>query len=375
MELIDLPYWLGFSYIPHIGPVRFKQLESHFGSMEKAWNAGADKLEQAGLDKTSIQTIITSRPKINPGAKMEYMNRLGVRLITWHDSLYPDRLKEIHDYPAMLFIRGTITKEDNWALAIVGSRQPTIYGKQVSEEMAAELTRNGITIVSGMARGIDTIAHKAVLSAEGRTLAVLGGGIDCIYPPENNSLARQISMHGGVISEYPPGIHPRPEYFPQRNRIISGLCMGVLVIEAGETSGALITAHLALEQNREVFAIPGSILSTASTGSNKLIQEGAKLVQKVSDILEEFNLNIIINQDKAEAKNISPANETETILLEHLCIEPKHIDEICQQSNLPIHTVSSTLAMMEIKGMVKQIGTMNYVLIRDVDKGYTVTID
>jgi DNA processing protein len=369
----DIPYWLGFSLIPGIGPVRYGQLESHFLNLEEAWHAGTTALKQAGLDDSSIRSINQHRTNINLEANMEQMNRLGIQLITWHDPIYPARLKEIHDRPALLFVQGKIKAEDEWCLAIVGSRQPTIYGRQVSEEMATELAQNRITIVSGLARGIDTISHRATLAAGGRTLAVLGGGLDSIYPAENSELAKHIAQQGALISEYPPCMRPRPEYFPRRNRILSGLCLGVLVVEAGETSGALITAQLALEQNREVFAVPGSILSAASVGSNKLIQEGAKLVRRVGDILEELNLHALAHQ--MEMKTVMPTNDTEAILLKHLGIEPKHIDEICQESKMPAHAVSSTLAVMELRGIVKQVGTMNYALVREPGERYTVRVE
>jgi DNA processing protein len=373
MTLKDISYWLGFSLIPGIGPVKYGLLEAHFPNLEEAWHAGTAALKQAGLDDGSIHSICQLRNGINLEANMERMNRLGIKLITWHDPLYPARLKEIHDRPALLFVQGEIKTEDEWCLAIVGSRQPTMYGQQVAQEIAAELSQNRITIVSGLARGIDTIAHKACIGAGGRTLAVLGGGLDSIYPAENNALAQHVSQQGALISEYPPGIRPRPENFPRRNRIISGLCLGVLVVEAGETSGALITAQLALEQNREVFAVPGSILSAASVGSNKLIQEGAKLVRKVGDILEELNLHALAQQ--MEMKTVMPANDAEALLLRHLGIEPKHVDEICRDSKMPAHTVSGTLAMMELRGVVKQVGTMNYALVREPGETYTVRVE
>jgi DNA processing protein len=373
MDTRDLKYWLGFSLIPGIGPVRFGQLEATFKTLEAAWQANPAELRKAGLDEAISRNINQTRPKIDLDTEMHRLEALDIRLINWHDSSYPSRLKEIHDRPALLFIKGEIKTEDEWCVSIVGTRQPTIYGRQVAEEMAAGLARNHITVVSGLAKGIDAISHKAALSAGGRTLAVVGGGIDNVYPVENIDLARQIGERGALISEYPLGTRPRPENFPRRNRILSGLCLGVLVIEAAESSGALITAQLALEQNREVFAIPGSILSSASRGTNKLIQEGAKCVICVSDILEELNLTAVSYQ--IEMKEVIPASDTEALLLKHLGAEPLHIDEICQASRLPAHTVSGTLAMMELKGMVKQVGAMHYILVREPHENYAVTID
>jgi DNA processing protein len=373
MDKHELKYWLGFSLIPNIGPTRFRQLETAFKTLEAAWCAGQAELKQAGLDESTARNIVQSRSKIYLDTEMQKMDNLNVRLITWHDKDYPARLKEIHDKPALIFIKGEIKTEDEWCVSVVGTRQPTIYGRQVAEEMASGLARARITVVSGLAKGIDAISHQATLSAGGRTLAVVGGGLDSIYPAENTDLSRRIAERGALISEYPPGTRPRPENFPRRNRILSGLCLGVLVVEAAESSGALITAHLALEQNREVFAIPGSILSHASTGTNRLIQAGAKCVTRVSDILEELNLTAAAQQ--IEMKQVVPTSETEVVLLKYVGTTPIHVDEICQASHLPTHTVSGTLAMMELRGMVKQVGAMNYVLVRESRENYAVTID
>jgi DNA processing protein len=369
----DNLYWLGFSLISGIGPVRFSQLENYFKDMAIAWEAGPGELKRAGLDEAVVHAINLQRPKINLEAEQAKLQRLNIQFCTYHDPTYPARLKEIHDRPAVLFVKGEIRPGDDWCLAVVGTRQPTIYGRQVAEEMAQALARSQITIVSGLARGIDALSHQAALTAGGRTLAVLGGGVDNIYPVENTELARRITEHGAIISEYPPGSRPRPENFPRRNRILAGLTLGTLVIEAGVGSGALITAQLALEQNREVFAIPGSILSPASSGTNKLIQEGAKLVRRVEDILEELNLTAVAHQ--IEMKEVIPTTETEAQLLKWLRAEPKHIDEICQQSKMPAHAVSGTLAMMELKGLVKQVGSMNYALVRDAQEKYIVIVD
>jgi DNA processing protein len=239
--------------------------------------------------------------------------------------------------------------------------------------MTSDLARSKITIVSGLAKGVDTIAHRAALDAGGRTLAVFACGLDIVYPGENERLARDIMEQGCLVSEYALGTRPRAENFPRRNRILSGLSLGVLVTEAGESSGAMITARMALEQNREVMAIPGSILSPVSRGTNRLIQEGAKLVRGYEDILEELNLTTVTRQ--MEMKEILPETETEAVLLRQLSTEPTHIDEVCQKSGLTAATVSGTLAMMELKGLVKQVGTMNYVLSREARHEYRVSVD
>ena len=369
----DIKYWVGFSLIPGIGRVKLAQLDNYFSSLDKAWQATTVDLKHAGLDKNSIRAVTSWRPKISLEAEMEKLNRFGVKVLTWHDQDYPSRLKEIYDYPPILYVRGSLLPEDEWCLAVVGTRRATVYGRQVTEEIVADLAQSKITIVSGLAKGIDSVAHQAALEAGGRSIAVFACGLDIVYPAENANLARRIMQHGALISEYPLGTRPKADNFPRRNRIMSGLSLGVLIAEAGETSGAMITARLALEQNREVFAIPGSILSPASNGTNHLIQEGAKLVRDYTDILEELNLTAVARQ--IEMKEVIPASDTESLLLKQLSAEPTHIDEICRSSGLSTSAVSSTLAMMELKGLVKQVGAMNYVLAREVRGEYRVRVE
>jgi len=369
----DVKYWVGFSLIPGIGRVRLAQLVNSFGNLEDAWRAEPAELKRAGLDSRVIHAITSARPKLSLEAEMEKLERYGVEVFSHHDSGYPARLKEIYDYPPILYVRGSLLPENEWCLAVVGTRRATAYGKQVTGEIVTDLARSKITVVSGLARGIDTVAHQSALEADGRTIAVFGCGLDMVYPSENATLARRIMEQGALVSEYPLGTKPRAENFPRRNRIMSGLSLGVLVIEAGKTSGAMITARLALEQNREVFAIPGSILSPSSSGANHLIQEGAKLVNNYTDILEELNLTAVAHQ--MEIKEIIPASDTEALLLKQLGSEPTHIDEVCRNSNLSISQVSSTLAMMELKGLVGQVGTMSYVLAREAREKYMVKVD
>jgi len=369
----DIKYWVGFNLIPRIGRVKLSQLESYFKSLEQAWQATPAELKRSGLDKGAVNAITQWRPNISLEAEMEKLERHGVRVLSFRDADYPSRLKEIYDYPPILYVKGSLLPNDEWCLAVVGTRRSTVYGRQAAEEIATDLARNKITIVSGLARGIDSIAHKSALEAGGRTIAVFGCGLDTVYPAEHASLAKDIIANGALISEFPLGTEPRKENFPLRNRIMSGLSLGVLVVEAGETSGAMITARLALEQNREVFAVPGSILSTTSRGTNHLIQEGAKLVSDYTDILEELNLTAVAHQ--MEIKEIIPASDTESLLLKQLGAEPTHIDEVCRSSGLPTSVVSSTLAMMELKGLVKQVGAMNYVLSREAREAYRVKVD
>ncbi len=369
----DIKYWVGFSLIPGIGRVRFTQLEEYFGNLESAWQAAPAEFKKAGLDRGVIQAISSWRPKISLETEMEKLDHYGVKVFICNAPSYPSRLKEIYDYPPILYVRGSLLPQDEWCLAVVGTRQATVYGRQVTEEIVTDLAQSKITIVSGLARGIDSIAHQTALAAGGRSIAIFACGLDIVYPSENADLARRIMQQGALISEYPLGTRPKAENFPRRNRIMSGLSLGVLVTEADERSGAMITAQIALEQNREVFAIPGSILSPASRGTNHLIQEGAKLVRDYTNILEELNLMNVARQ--LEMREVIPTSDTESRLLKHLGVEPTHVDEVCRSSGLPISTVSSTLVMMELKGLIKQLGPMSYVLTREVREEYRVRVD
>lgn len=364
-------YWVGFNLVPGIGPLKFRKLLGHFGSARRAWEAEAEELKGAGLDERSIQNLIAERQKVSLDQEMQKIAKSGSRLITWEDADYPPRLRTIHDPPPLLYLKGQFLPQDEWAVAVVGTRSPRPYGRQAVEEIAADLARSGITVVSGLARGIDSLAHRAALEAGGRTIAVLGSGIDVIYPEEHKTLAQAIEKHGAVISEYALGTPPVAENFPRRNRVISGLALGTVIVEAGENSGALITADYALEQGRELFAVPGNITSPKSRGTNELIQEGgAKLIFSAADILEELNLTMI--EEHRQAASVLPENETEALILNMLSQEPMHVDEIGRQTRLPIAEVTSTLTLLELKGLVRQVGGMNYTLAREARSPYTV---
>ena len=369
MDRNELQYWVAFGCVRQIGRARLLLLEAHFGQMEDAWKASPAALQEAGLKGAALSSLLAARDGVAPEEEMEKLDRLGIRALTWHDDAYPARLKEIYDRPALIYVRGQLTSADEWAVAVVGTRRATVYGRQVVEELADGLARNGVTVVSGLARGIDSISHRTSLKAGGRTIAVLACGLDLVYPPEHLKLAQEIAEQGALISDYPPGTQPRSEFFPRRNRIMVGLSLGVLIVEGDLKSGALITARSALDENRDVFAVPGSIYSPTFRGTNWLIQAGqAKLVTRVEDVLEELNLTMAGHQ--MEAKELLPADETEARLLRNLSSEPIHIDEVRRVSGLPISTVSSALAMLELKGMVRQVGTMNYVRARETRVKY-----
>jgi DNA processing protein len=360
MKSGEVKYWIGFNLIQGIGPAKFFLLLNHFGDLERAWEASASELAVAGLDRRSVEAIASRRSQISLEAELDRLEQYKVKVITWNDPQYPRRLKEIDSSPPVLYVRGSLLTDDECCIAIVGTRRASAYGRQSAEELAGDLARNGITIVSGLARGIDTVAHEASLQAGGRTIAVSACGLDMVYPSSNAALARRIIEQGALISEFPLGATPRAEHFPLRNRIISGMSLGVLVVEAGERSGALITAHQAAEQNREVFAVPGNIFSSSSKGTNNLIQEGAKLVRNCSDIFEELNLSVVAEQ--LEMKEIVPASDVESQLLSHLSSEGTYIDEICHRSGLPISAVSGIITMLELKGLAKQVGNATYAL-------------
>lgn len=361
--MLEAKYWVGFTLVPGIGPARLRRLLEHFGHIELAWRADPGEYVRAGLDSKSVESLVALRQRVDLDEQMERIERLGVDVITWEDQRYPERLKHIYAPPPVLYVKGQILPSDDWSIAVVGTRRASMYGKQVTEQIIAELVASRVTIVSGLARGIDSYAHHACLAAGGRTLAVLGSGIDVIYPPENAKLARQIIENGALISEQPLGTKPDAVNFPQRNRIVSGISMGTLVVEGDLGSGAMLTAGFALDQGREVFAVPGNVFHRTSKGTNALIQRGAaKLVVSAQDILEELNLTFAPQQ--MEVRDLLPANPTEAIVLKALSAEPLHIDEIGKLSDLPIAEVSAALAMMELKGMVRHLGGMNYVLAR-----------
>lgn len=352
-------YWLGFHMISGVGPARFRLLLRAFETLEEAWHAPAEALRQAGLDRRTVERITAARGRLDVEAELLRLETLGITLLTWNDPSYPRLLRAVDSAPPVLFMLGELAPADEWALAVVGTRYATGYGREVTRRLVTPLAKMGVTIVSGLALGIDGEAHRAALDAGGRTIAVLACGLDQIYPPEHRRLAREIIAHGALLSEYPLGTLPERRNFPPRNRLISGLARATLVVEAGSQSGALITARFAAEQGRDVFAVPGSILSPRQMGTNWLIQEGAIPVMSYEDIVRSLQLEMLpARQEAQRSLDISPAEST---LLACLGEEPLHVDELGRRSGLPIDVVSSTLTIMELKGMVRQMGGMQYV--------------
>ncbi len=355
-------FWLAFNLVDGIGTVKLQALLTYFGSIEAAWQASPRQLQKLGFDRRTTAAFLETRGRLDLDAELASVRDAGVTLLPLDSPRYPPYLKEVPAPPPLLYLRGSFIPEDHIALAVVGTRRLSSYGRQMARELTAGLVRQGITIVSGLARGIDTIAHRTALEMGGRTIAVLGSGVDQVYPPENRPLLEQILAfnQGAVLSEYPVGTRPQARNFPPRNRLISGLSLGTLVIEGDIRSGAMITARFALEQNRDVFAVPGNVTSPASQGPNALIREGAALVTCVEDILESLNLDHVVEQKAVQLA--LPDSAEEAALLPHLSRSPQHIDQISRAANLPSALVSSTLAILELKGVVQHVGGMKYAL-------------
>ena len=356
--IYDLLYLLT---IPQIGPGRIRKLFQVFSSVEEMLKAPVQKIVRVeGIDRKLAEQIKRGGDKAVVDQQLELLEKHQVQYMTIWDSAYPVLLKRISDAPVVLFYRGGFKETHQKAIAVVGMRSPSNYGKVATAELVRQLVRNEITIVSGMARGVDSIAHHTALQNGGETLAVLGCGMDCCYPPENHQLYLQIPEHGAVISEYFMGTGPDAVNFPKRNRIISGLSLGTLVVEAGNRSGALISALFALNQNREVFAVPGNMNSTRSSGCNRLIQQGAKLVLSVEDILEEIGENSI--PSRMQPKKI-PENlrQLEKIVLEKLSTDPKHIDRLVMELQEAPSTILAGLLTLELLGLVQQLAGKMFV--------------
>ena len=363
MTMEERAYWVAWAKVPGIGPARMRALLAHFGALGAAWTARAIDLRAAGLDERTTSNATGAFLTIDPAREWEQVVAAGLSVLTWEDDDFPDRLRTIASAPALLYVRGVLTADDTLAVAIVGTRRATAYGREVAHRLATDLAAVGVTVVSGLAKGIDGIAHDRALAAGGRTVAVLGHGLHTIYPTEHKSLAARIADgHGALISEYPLGARIDAANFPARNRIISGLALGVVIVEADRKSGALITADFAADQGREVFAVPGSILSPMSAGCNALIRDGARLVTGVDDILAELRLEIRREQHAIQqALPTLPGVPGAEALLGALGAEPCHIDDLCRASGLPISDVNGLLVQLQLTGAVRPAGPQLYV--------------
>jgi len=353
----DIFYWLALSLTHGLGSILIKRLLDRFKTPEAVFQAPLkDLIQIEGLGERVAGEI--RKGPFETAIKREFalLGKVGGTIVTLRDDAYPKRLKDIYDPPALLYVRGELRREDELAVAIVGSRKTSPYGRWFTEKIGRDLAGQGVTIVSGLARGIDSVAHKGALDGGGRTIAVLGCGIDVIYPSENRDLFNQIVERGAVVSEFPMGSRPEGGHFPRRNRIISGLSIGVVIVQASAKSGSLITAKYALEQGREVFAVPGNVGADGSRGTNQLIKEGAKLVESSADILEEVLPQWRREEEtaqKAEAPGLGLAGG-ERILYDLLAETPLHIDAIIRESQLDPGKVSSFLLNLELKGLISQ---------------------
>ncbi|KPL08433.1 hypothetical protein AMJ86_00600 [bacterium SM23_57] len=343
--------------IPGIGANKIRALVGKFKTVERILNARLKELVTVeGIDLKLAQRIRQRSDDDFVEIQMTLLEKANARIITFWDDDYPENLKKIYDPPTFLFARGEYKKEDKWAVAIVGSRLPSTYGKLVTEKFSKGLAKRGIIVVSGLARGIDTLAHLGSLQAGGRTIAVLGSGIDVIYPPENKKLVEKIEENGLILSEFPMGTKPDAVNFPRRNRIISGLSLGVLVVEAGVKSGALITANLALEQNREIFVVPGNINNPKSEGCNRLIRDGAKLVISDEDVIDELKPQLahLLNESRAKPQP-SNLSSLEAQMLNSLNTEQLHIDQIAINNRISTSQALGVLLSLELKDLVRQL--------------------
>jgi len=367
----DIEHWLRLIRADGVGPVTFARLLKRFGSVDAALGASVSGLAKVeGIGFKTAEKIASTRDKFDTCAELERAAKLGVWLVHLDDRRYPPLLKQIYDPPPVLYLKGTLGREDNLTIAIVGSRRCSLYGQEQASRLGHLLAASGFTIVSGLARGIDTAAHQGALAAEGRTLAVQGCGLAHVFPPENDKLFELVTSSGACISELPLQYEPLAENFPPRNRIIGGLALGTIVIEAGQRSGALITARTALESNREVMAVPGKIDSALSRGPHRLIQQGATLVQSVDDVMEalgyvgdQLKSHAARASEEASEKAAGPLFDTPRIELkgsekqvhESLGSEPRHCDEVIAATGLPPGAVGAALVSLRLKGLIRQL--------------------
>jgi DNA processing protein len=356
--------WVVLNTAAGIGPIRFQRLLAVCGSAHNAWHAADLELAAAGLERRTIESIRKLRQRTTPDQALHTLVRLGITPLTLLDDEYPLNLRQVADPPPVLFARGKLAEADASAVALVGTRRATSYGEAVAERLTRDLASAGVTVVSGLAKGIDTVVHRAAVQAGGRTIAVLGNGLDQVYPVENTGLARKIvdARAGALVSEFAPGIPPDAVNFPRRNRIISGLSRVTVILEAGEPSGALITADFALEQGRDVLAVPGSIFSPTCAGTNQLLKQGATPVTCADDILDVLNSNTLGSMiDHTEpVRDVPELAGDETTVWRALSPEPRHIDVLARDLTMRPGEVSATLAVLELKGLARQVGSMLY---------------
>jgi DNA processing protein len=354
-------HWLALNFIPGVGPILIKALLDRFGNPKRVFKASRRELARVdGIGERLAEVIKETDVRGKVHRELKLIEELKASIVTLRDQSYPNNLRHIYDPPPSLYVRGDLQPNDELAISMVGSRLTSNYGRMITERIAGDLARHGVTIVSGMARGIDSAAHRGALSVGGRTIAVLGCGVDIVYPPENCRLFEEIVAHGAVISEFPMSTPPEGVNFPKRNRIISGLSLGVVVVQADSRSGSLITAGLALEQNRDVFAVPGNVGMAGSRGTNRLIKQGAKLIESAEDILEEVLPRFRHQGLEREERKLSLEQEEERVFC-LLADEPVHIDSIIAQTRMSASRVLTILLQLELKGLVQQLSGKRFV--------------
>jgi DNA processing protein len=359
LNMEDKLYWLALNMVPGVGPIAYRNLVGQFHDPERVFDASQKALAAVeGIGEKTIEAIKSLPAEDVAAAELKKAKDLGVSILTFRDQGYPKNLLQIYDPPPLLYVRGGLDQGDSPMVAIVGSRKGSFYGRAMTKRISKDLASGGVTVVSGMARGIDTCAHLGALEAGGMTIAVFGCGIDIIYPPENERLFFDIIDHGAIISEFPLSTPPEGKNFPKRNRIISGLSLGVVIVEATADSGSLITASHALEQDREVFAVPGNVGMATSKGTNALIKQGAKLVECAQDILVEILPQYEGKPDREEPPAL---NDEEDGIFQLLSHNPLHIDEISRLSQMEIRRVSTILLELELKGVISQLGGKMFV--------------
>jgi len=373
MNLTETQANVLLNMIPEIGPIRANRLLSYFGSAAKIFHADIEEIKNsAEINDKIAEKILKSVNFFDVLDEFEKAKELGIKIVTINDKDYPLQLKTLNDPPIVLYIKGEITEKDIYSIAIVGTRKPTEYGKTITEKLTKEFSELNITVVSGLARGIDTIAHKTAINCQGRTIAVLGNGLDVYYPSENHKLQDAIANSGAVVSEFPLGVRPEKRNFPRRNRLISALSLGTIVIESAEKSGALITAKYSAEQGKDVFAVPGSILSKYSRGPHLLIKQGAKLIEKAQDVVEEISIlaewikkstqrtKITTKNNESSTENLNPVEKK---ILDTLKSFPQglNIDMLYKKINQPFNIFSESIVSLEIKGFVKSLPGKIYI--------------
>ncbi len=356
-ELPERAFWVAFHRVPYIGPARLRRLLETFGSLNHAWHGRPEDLRRC-LEERPVNELVKTRNELDLPQLMASLERSGVRVATSGDESYPALLNQIAAPPHVLYYRGELLETDRVAVAIVGTRRIIAYGREMTARISAGLARAGVTVVSGLARGVDRVAHQAALDAGGRTIAVLGSGVDRIYPPEHRNLAQRIAEQGAIVSDYLPDTPPDGVNFPLRNRIISGLSLGVVVVEAPDRSGALITVDFAADHGRDVFAVPGPANAANSSGCNRLIRDGARLVRSAEDILDD--LQIMQKREVAAAQQALPMSDADRRLLAVITSEPQHIDDLALLCDTTVSEISGRLMMLELQGMVRNAGAQHY---------------